>query len=445
MQIKEINSKKLFREYLIEIPSEEIEKKIENKIKELAPKTNLPGFRPGKAPINLVKSKYEKDILGEIINNTIQENSKKLLEEKNLKPLRLPKIEITEFNKNTSLKFNIKIDLPPEFDLYDFNNINLNEYKISLTKKDKDKAYDNFINNQSHYHALKSNREIKFGDRVLISINSEDKEIQKNLKNYDKLEIEIGSKFQVLPNIDKLLLEKKVKKNDQVSLDLDFKINAQDDKDIKRKFEITILDIKELHKIKVDESFLKNNNLKSFDELKDKIENNIIKQYELMSLELLKKHLLDSLELKHDFDLPEGILSDENNSIWERVKQAKTNGTLDPDDINLNEQDLRKRYENIAKRRVKLALIVSNIAKKNDLTVSDQEIAEGIKGYSENYPGQEKQVFDYFKKNPSEIEVIRGPLFEKKVIEFVMSKVTKNEKKVDVNEFNKIQSKAFKQ
>ena len=82
MQIKEINSKKLFREYLIEIPSEEIEKKIENKIKELAPKTNLPGFRPGKAPINLVKSKYEKDILGEIINNTIQENSKKLLEEK---------------------------------------------------------------------------------------------------------------------------------------------------------------------------------------------------------------------------------------------------------------------------------------------------------------------------------------------------------------------------
>ena len=445
MQIKEINSKKLFREYLIEIPSEEIEKKIENKIKELAPKTNLPGFRPGKAPINLVKSKYEKDILGEIINNTIQENSKKLLEEKNLKPLRLPKIEITEFNKNTSLKFNIKIDLPPEFDLYDFNNINLNEYKISLTKKDKDKAYDNFINNQSHYHALKSNREIKFGDRVLISINSEDKEIQKNLKNYDKLEIEIGSKFQVLPNIDKLLLEKKVKKNDQVSLDLDFKINAQDDKDIKRKFEITILDIKELHKIKVDESFLKNNNLKSFDELKDKIENNIIKQYELMSLELLKKHLLDSLELKHDFDLPEGILSDENNSIWERVKQAKTNGTLDPDDINLNEQDLRKRYENIAKRRVKLALIVSNIAKKNDLTVSDQEIAEGIKGYSENYPGQEKQVFDYFKKNPSEIEVIRGPLFEKKVIEFVMSKVTKNEKKFDENEFNKIQSKAFKQ
>ena len=108
---------------------------------------------------------------------------------------------------------------------------------------------------------------------------------------------------------------------------MDFKINAQDDKDIKRKFEITILDIKELHKIKVDESFLKNNNLKSFDELKNKIENNIIKQYELMSLELLKKNLLDNLELKHDFDLPEGILSDENNSIWERVEQAKTNGT----------------------------------------------------------------------------------------------------------------------
>ncbi len=135
MQIKEINSKKLFKEYLIEIPSIEIEKKIDNKIMELAPKTNLPGFRPGKAPINLVKRKYEKDILGEVINNTVQENSKKLLNEKNLKPLGLPKIKITEFNKSKSLKFNIKIDLSPEFDLYDFNKINLNDYKIFFYKK----------------------------------------------------------------------------------------------------------------------------------------------------------------------------------------------------------------------------------------------------------------------------------------------------------------------
>ena len=342
MQIKEINSKKLFKEYLIEVPSTEIEKDVDNKIKELAPKTNLPGFRPGKAPINLVKRKYEKDILGEVINNTVQENSRKLLDEKNLKPLRLPKIEITEFDKNTSLKFNIKIDLPPEFDLCDFNKINLSEYKISLTKKDKDKAYDNFINNQSHYHTLKNNREIKYGDRILISINSEDKEVPENLKNNEKLEIEIGSNFQVLPNIDKLLLEKKVKKNDKALIDLDVKSKDQPNKIAKRKFEITILDIKELHKIKVDENYLKINNLKSFDELKNKIEKNIIKQYELMSFELSKKQLLDNLEIKHDFDLPEGILSDENNLIWERVKQAKTNGTLDPDDIDLKDHDLKK-------------------------------------------------------------------------------------------------------
>ena len=164
-----------------------------------------------------------------------------------------------------------------------------------------------------------------------------------------------------------------------------------------------------------------------------------------MSFELSKKQLLDNLEIKHDFDLPEGILSDENNLIWERVKQAKTNGTLDPDDIDLKDHDLKKRYEKIAKRRVKLALIVSDIAKNNNITVNDQEIANGIMQYSKNYPGQEKQVLDYFKKNPSEIEVIRGPLFEKKVIEYVMSKVKKNEKKDNINEFNQIQSKAFKQ
>ena len=445
MQVKEITSKKLFKEYLIEIPSKEIEEKIDLRIKELAPKTDLPGFRPGKAPLNLIKKKYEKDILGEIINKTVQENSKKLLSEKKLKPLRLPKIEITKFDKSTSLEFNIKIDLPPEFDLFDFSKIKLNDYKILLTKKEKDEGYENFIKSQSEYQSIKTNREIKNDDNIKISIYSDNKDISDTLKNKQEINLIIGSNYQFLPDLDKLLLKKKVKKNDKIILDINIPKQKNPNEKIKCKFNIEILDIKELHKINVNKDYLEKNKLKSIDDLKKKVEENISNQYALMSNEISKKELLDRLEKNHTFDLPDGILSEEKKSIWHRVEHAKKDGTLDPDDINLKEEELKKRYEKIAERRVKLALIVSNIATKNKISINEEEITKGLIEYTKNYPGQEKQIFEFFKKNPSEIEVIRGPLFEKKVLDYVMTKVKKINKEINVKDFMKLQMETFKQ
>ena len=150
MEIKEVQSKKLFKEFSIEIPGNEIEEKINLKIKELIPKTNLPGFRPGKAPLNIVKKKYEKDVLGEVINNTVQESSKKLLNDKKIKPIRMPKIEIKKFDRSTSLEFIIKIDLPPEINLCDFNKIDLTKYEIHISKSENEKAYKDFINGQKN-------------------------------------------------------------------------------------------------------------------------------------------------------------------------------------------------------------------------------------------------------------------------------------------------------
>ena len=163
-----------------------------------------------------------------------------------------------------------------------------------------------------------------------------------------------------------------------------------------------------------------------------------------MSNEISKKELLDRLEKKHTFDLPDGILSEEKKSIWHRVEHAKKDGTLDPDDINLKEEELKKRYEKIAERRVKLALIVSNIATKNKISINEEEITKGLIEYTKNYPGQEKQIFEFFKKNPSEIEVIRGPLFEKKVLDYVMTKVKKINKEINVKDFMKLQIETFK-
>ena len=143
-------------------------------------------------------------------------------------------------------------------------------------------------------------------------------------------------------------------------------------------------------------------------------------------------------------DLPEGILEEEFKSIWHRLEHAKKDNKLDEDDKNLSDTELKKRYNKISERRVKLAILIQHIAYKNKISISEKELQDGLISYASQYPGQEKQIFDYFKNNPSSIDNIRGPLLEEKVIESILTQAKKVDKKVTIDEFKKIQEKIYK-
>ena len=444
MDIKEIKSKKLFKEYQISLPSKAIDEQIDIKIKEIALKKTLPGFRPGKAPIPIVRQKYEKDILGEVINKTLHVYSKKLLEQKKIKPLRFPKIEITKFDKKNSLEFNIKIDLPPDIRLCNFKEFELTNYKIRISNKDINNSYNDFIKNLSDYKSIKKDRALKKDDQVIISFKTNDKNAPDVLKKQENIKVIIGSKYQILPNVDEILVSKKIKKGQELKVPIKVPISNKNSKINDTSFDVKVIDIQEPYKVNLDKEYLKKMNLNSIDELKKQIENTLNNQYKTFSIEIYKKQLLDLLESKHSFELPDGILEDEFNLIWDKVQKAKKNNTLDKDDISLNNEELKKRYEKIAFRRIKIALIMSEIAKENKIEVNNEEISNGIKLYAKNYPGQEKQIFDYFNNNPREIEMIKGPIFEKKVIDYISEQAKKIDKYVDTKEINDIQAKIFK-
>ena len=187
---------------------------------------------------------------------------------------------------------------------------------------------------QKEYKTIKVDRKVKNGDQLNISIQAIDKDVPETLKKQQNINVIIGSNYQVLPNIDKLLLEKNVKKNDEIIINVDLPL--KDQKNVsKKKFKVKIIDINELANVAIDDEFFKKNNLKSLSDLKEKINNNLKDQYNLLSNEISKKNLLDILEKKHTFDLPEGILEDEFNSIWKRVEISKKNNYLDPDHKNL--------------------------------------------------------------------------------------------------------------
>ena len=153
---------------------------------------------------------------------------------------------------------------------------------------------------------------------------------------------------------------------------------------------------------------------------------------------------MDLLDDRNSFDVPEGILDEEFDSIWLRLEQAKKENKLDEDDKDLSENNLKKRYQKIAVRRVKLAILMQQIANDHNISVSEKELTDGMLSYASQYPGQEKQIFEYFKTNPSSVDTIRGPLFEQKIVDHILSKVKLKEKKIDIKKFEKLQKEAFK-
>ena len=443
MNIKEINSKKLFKEFEIQIPYKDIDDSINDKINELIPTVSLPGFRKGKAPLNIVKKKYENNVLSEVLENIVEQNTKKLIDEKKLKPFRQPKVELKKYEKNQPIEILIKIDLEPKIEVSPFEEIELVNRTIDIDQKRIDENYNQFINSQKHYHKVKESRSAKISDKIIANITTKDESVPEFLKTQNNMPILTDSDYQILPDIGPILVSKKVKVGDKINLKFDLKEALKQKEKKEVEFTIEIVSLEHLHEFKITKEFLEKNNLKDEKELKDNLEKNLIKQYQDSLKQIQKKELMDILEKKNEFDVPEGILDEEFNSIMSRLDKAKKDNTLDEDDKNLSNEELKKRYKKIALRRVKLAVLMQHIASINKITVSEKELTDGMINYASQYPGQEKQIFDYFKKNPSSIETIRGPIFEQKIVDNIISKVKLKNEKIDIKKFEKLNVEVF--
>jgi len=443
MSIKEIKSGTLYKEYSLEIPYEEINEIIDSKIKELLPTVSLPGFRKGKAPVNIVRKKYENNVLSESLEKLVQSKTKDLLDIKKLKPFTQPKIDLKKYEKNEPIEVEIKIDLEPEIKLTNFKKIKINEYEIDLDKNLIEHNYKEFLKSQRKYLEIKNNRHIKKTDKVLIDLSSNDENVPDYLKNQKKLPIIIDSDYQMLPLIGEKLLEKKLKKGDKINLELDISKSLKLKETKLLMFDIEIINIEELVPFVVDKDFLDKNGLKSEEDLKKNFEQNLKSQFENGLKQIEKKQLMDILEKEHVFDLPQGIYEQEFNDLWHRLEHAKKEGTLDKDDKGLTDDALKKRYEKISQRRVKLAILLQFIAKENMITVNEKELSNGMMQYASQYPGQEKEIIEYFKKNKSSIETVRGPILEEKVIKYIISECILIKTKIDKEAYEKLEKKVF--
>ena len=279
MNIKELKST-LYKEYSLDIPYSEVDTLINNKINEILPTVTLPGFRKGKAPVNIVKKKYETNVLSEVIETLVRDKTRNLLDEKKLKPARQPRIDIKKYEKEKPVEIEVKIDLEPEIKLQNFENFSLKKYEIDFDKKTLNENYNQFINSQKQYKKIDSKRTIKYSDKIFLNITTNDESVPDFLKSQKNLPIVTDSDYQVLPDISKKLIDKKIKLGDKIKLLFDLKevVKSKDKKEVE--FDIEILSVEESSPFKVNDEFLKKIGLKDENELKENLKKNLNAQYD---------------------------------------------------------------------------------------------------------------------------------------------------------------------
>ncbi len=443
MNTKELKSTKLYKEYSLEIPYKEIDIEVDKKINQILPTVNIPGFRKGKAPLNIVKKKYEDNVLNEVIQKVIDTNTKKLIDEKKFSLFRAPKVELSHYEKNKPITINLKFDLKPEIKLKDFKDLKINKYEIKLGKKAEEEQFKSFIASQKNFKKIESSRQVKNTDKVIVNFESSQEDLPEYLKSQKNFPIDLGFDDGILPGLNKELIERKVKAGEKIELKINLSKILKDDKFKITPFNFEIISIEEKIKFELTKDFLDKNGFKTEKDLKDFLVNNIKTQYEQGIKQIEKKELMDLLDKNYKFELPDGVLEDDFNQIWKRLEQAKKEGSLDEDDKLLKDDELKKRYKKISERRVKLGLLMQHIASEEKIVVSEEEINKGIIEYTRQYPGQEKQIMEYFEKNPSSLDTIRAPIIEQKVIDSIISKSNTNVIKLNEDEYKKLELKTF--
>ena len=438
MKVNVTSSKGLESKLSVIVTKKEIQEKIDEKLDEVKDTINLKGFRPGKAPRELLKKQFGKVLYGEVIEKTLNDSAFQALKDKNIKPAGQPKIDIKSSGEDKDLEFTIEVEKVPEIKKVDLSKIEIEKYEVKADKKDLETRLNQLAESSKKYNDKDASKAATNND--LVEFNYEATVDGKSFEGNKgvKLQIVLG-KDLFIKGFDKQIIG--VRKNDEKVV----KINLPDNypkKELAGKaseFKCKITNIKSPEEQKIDDAFAKNMGAKDLSDLKSMIEKQISKEFESITNQLCKKEILDQLDKQFKIDLPKGMLEAEVKTVEHTMVHEKMSekGEKDHSKIKLDDND-QKEVRKISERRVKLALVLSNIGEEHSVKVSSQELQGELEKQLRMYPGQEKTIREYYQKNPSELTKLRGPIFEDKVMNLIKEKAKTKVKSITKEELQNI-------
>ncbi len=421
----EVKSKKGLRTTLsVIVDKKKIQIKMDERLKELQKEVTLKGFRPGKVPSEVIKSQFGKSIYGEVVDKILRETTTKAIDEKKLKVAGQPKIDLKQFGEGKDLNYELQIDCLPNVNLKSFDKFKATSFKVKIENKLIEEKLKEIANQNKQFEDKNENEKAINSDQVTFDYSATVDGNKFEGSEGKGVQLELGKNL-FLKGFDEQLVG--VKKNDTKILDATLPANhpKKDLANKKTKFHCKILNVKKPKASKIDDNFAKLMGAKDIKDLKSLIEKQISGQYSQALNSITKKEILDQIEKNHQVDLPQNLIDQEISIMTQSLK---------PED----KEKHKFNSEKLAKSRIKLGLLLNEYGEKNNLKVSDDEVRNEIQKQIKGMPGQEKMVLDYYQKNPSASQSLKGSLYEEKIIDLIKSKINMTSKEISTKEAEKI-------
>lgn len=433
MQVSETLSEGLKREYKVVVDAADMEAKVTDKLTDLAKEAQMPGFRPGKVPVKILRRTYGRQLLGEVLEQTVNEATTETLEKHDLTPAMQPKIEVVSFDEGADLEYTIQLEVMPEFEPMDFASLTLERVVAEMAEGEVDERVGSLAQQFKEFTEAAEGQAAQDGDTVVIDFKgSVDGELFDG-GTAEEHSLELGSN-SFIPGFEEQLVG--VKKDDELAVKVTFpeEYQAENLAGKEAEFAVTVREVKVPLPVSVDDALAEKLGLENLQALKDAVREQSEKDFATISRTKLKRVLLDALAEGHDFEVPPSLVDGEFEQIWNQVVEDLKRQDKTVADLDKSEEEAKAEYRDIAVRRVRLGLLLSKVGQDNNLTVNQDEVNRVMAEQAQNFPGQEQQIFEFYQSNPEMRAQLEAPVMEDKVVDFIIEMAQVNETKVSVEE-----------
>jgi trigger factor len=444
MQVKETVADGLKHEFQISVSAADLDAKADARLVELKDKVRLNGFRPGKVPVSHLKKIYGRSVMAEAIDQTIRDANAQIFSERGFRLATQPKVTMPTEEKaveeilsgKSDLTYTVAIEVVPAIQLADFKSFTVERPVADVTDAEVDDAVKRIAEQNRTFAPKPEGSKAEAGDRVMVSFKGTIDGVPFEGGTGENVPVTIGSNT-FIPGFEDQLIG--IAAGETRTLKVSFPKNYGNAKLAGQaaEFETTASAIEAPQQSAIDDEFAKGLGLDSLDKLKDAARERLAAEFAGATRQRVKRTLLDRLDETHRFEAPPSLIEEEFKLMWDSIKSEMEAGGKTFADEGTTEEAAREEYRKIADRRVRLGLVLSEIGEKNKISVTDDEVSRAVIERARQMPGREKEVWEFYRNNPNALAQLRAPIYEDKVVDFILELATVTEKKVSREELYK--------
>jgi len=414
----------LSRTYKVNVPKADLQKRFDERVEEIRPQMNLKGFRPGKVPASHVKKMFGKDIMGEVVQALVQETSQKAIEDADVRPAGQPEMKMESdmekvLSGDEDLAYEMNVDVMPEFEPVDVKKLTIKKPVAEINDAEVDERLGQIAEANPKYEKRAKTAKARDKDAVVIDFLGKLDGEPFEGGAAEEHTLVLGSN-SFIPGFEDQLIGSKAGEEKDVNVTFPENYQAEHLAGKEAVFEVKVHEVRAAKTPDIDDEFAKGLGLDDLAKLKELVTEQIQNEFGGASRAKAKRNLLDQLDDKHDFDLPPKMVDQEFSQIWQQLQAEMDAGRTADEDKDKSEDELKEEYRKIAERRVRLGLVLAEIGRLAEVQISEQEVQQALIREARNFPGQERQVIEFFQNDQNAMAQLRAPIYEDKVVDHIL-------------------------